>query len=69
MSEFLNHLLSPLRVKNLKRQYIALHGLSGLEVEKALVRHLVLLKSKKPGQTEEWYLEKIIYDIQRDRRG
>jgi len=21
------------------------------------------------GQTEEWYLEKIIYDIQRDRRG
>lgn len=26
------------------------------------------LKTKTPGKTEEWYLEKIIFDLERDKR-
>jgi len=30
-------------------------------------RQLRALQKRHPGQTEEWYLEKIIYDLERDR--
>ena len=30
-------------------------------------RQIKLLQEKHPGRTEEWYLEKIIYDLERDR--
>lgn len=68
MSKLLDRILGPFRIRKLKRQYIQLHGFSESEAEKALDRQLVQLKSKRPGQTEEWYMEKIIYDLQKDRR-
>ncbi len=30
-------------------------------------RQMEVLKKSHPGRTEEWYLEKIIYDLERDR--
>ena len=30
--------------------------------------HINRLKEKYPGQSEEWYLEKILVDLERDRR-
>ncbi len=38
------------------------------EAEKALVRHLEALKNKHPARQDDWYLEKILYDLRRDRR-
>jgi hypothetical protein len=30
-------------------------------------RQIQLLQQKHPGRSEKWYLEKIIYDLERDR--
>ncbi len=30
-------------------------------------RQIEVLKKNHPGHTEEWYLEKVIYDLERDR--
>lgn len=68
MPGIINRILSPFRIRKLKRKYIELHRLSALEAEKALARQLTLLKRKHPGQTEVWYLEKVIYDLEKDRR-
>lgn len=38
------------------------------EAEKTLARHLETLKKKHPGKDEDWYYEKILYDLGRDRR-
>ena len=38
------------------------------EAEKALERHLETLREKHPGKDEDWYYEKILYDLGRDRR-
>ncbi len=38
------------------------------EAEKSLERHIEALRKKFPGRKEEWYLEKILYDLERDRR-
>lgn len=38
------------------------------EGEETLRRHIASLRKKHPGKDEEWYLEKILYDLGRDRR-
>ena len=68
MTGILERILRPWRMRKLKREYISLHSLSRSDAEKALARQMALLKSKRPGQSEEWYLEKIIYDLEKDRR-
>lgn len=35
--------------------------------DKTIKRHIELLKARHPNRTEEWYLEKILYDLERDR--
>ena len=67
MSGILNRIFSPWRIRKLRREYIALHGLSRSDVENALARQLTLLKRKRPGQNEEGHLKKIIYDPEMDR--
>ena len=55
--------------KSLKDRYILLHGgLSQLEAEKALERHIALLRKKHPGQRLNWYIERSIYELKKDRR-
>jgi len=36
--------------------------------DETIERHIKSLKKSHPNHTEEWYLEKIIYDLDRDRR-
>ncbi|MBP8718020.1 MAG: hypothetical protein KBI07_02865 [Candidatus Atribacteria bacterium] len=36
--------------------------------DETIERQIKSLKERHPGQTEEWYLEKIIYDLKRDRK-
>ncbi len=54
---------SPLRKKCLHEL-----RLPPAEAERTLNRHLERLKNKHPGRDEDWYLEKILYDLGRDRR-
>lgn len=68
MAGFFDRILRPMRMRKLKQQYLAMHVGDRTEAANALERQLALLKSKQPGQTEEWYLQKIIYDLERDRR-
>jgi len=35
--------------------------------DEAIERHIKRLKEKHPNRSEKWYLEKIIYDLERDR--
>ena len=37
------------------------------QAEETIERYKESLRQKHPGQSEEWYLEKILYDLQRDR--
>ena len=36
--------------------------------DETIERHIKRLKKRHPNRSEEWYLEKIIYDLERDRR-
>lgn len=55
-------------VNLLKRRYRQLTFLSPKEAEKSLQLQIERLKSKYPKRSEKWYLEKVIYDLERDRR-
>ena len=68
MNGLLSKIRSPWRIQRLKRQYLHLSFQSKTQAEKSLQRQLRTLKTKYPGYSEEWYLEKVIYDLQRDRR-
>lgn len=52
----------------LKRRYRQLMFLSEREADKALQHQLKAVRKKYPGRSEQWYLEKIIFDLERDRR-
>ena len=49
-------------------EYQQLVFLSGQQADEALWRQLKAAMKKYPGRSEQWYLEKIIYDLERDRR-
>jgi hypothetical protein len=36
--------------------------------DETIKRHIKRLKERHPNRSEEWYLEKILYDLDRDRR-
>jgi uncharacterized protein HemX len=52
----------------LKQRYQQLVLLSGRQADEALRHQLTAARKKYPGRSEQWYLEKIIYDLERDRR-
>ncbi len=37
------------------------------QADQSIDRQIERLKERYPGRSEEWYLEKIIYDLERDR--
>lgn len=54
---------------SLRKKYVSLHGgLSKIEAEKALDRHIALLRKKHPGQRLNWYIDRAIYELNKDRR-
>lgn len=56
------------KISRLKRRYMKLTHQSPRIACESLQWQLNRLKAKTPGKSEEWYLEKIIYDLERDRR-
>ncbi|HNX29872.1 MAG TPA: hypothetical protein PKN87_10765 [Syntrophomonadaceae bacterium] len=67
MFDLFSALTRPFKIKRLKKEYKMLYGSSGMDAEQSLQRQMARLKNKQPGRSEEWYLEKIIYDLERDR--
>jgi hypothetical protein len=61
-----NNLLSQKNIY-LRNEYIRFHGDSRMAAAEILDRQIELLRKKHPGRTLEWYIEKAIYDLQRDR--
>ncbi len=55
------------REKQLEREYRSLLNLSEHESQQVIERQIESLSRKHPGKTREWYLEKMIYDLRRDR--
>ena len=52
----------------LKRRYGQLMRLSGQQADRSLQYQLQAARKRYPGHSEQWYLEKIIFDLERDRR-
>ncbi|NLV21161.1 MAG: hypothetical protein GXY49_04140 [Syntrophomonadaceae bacterium] len=67
MPGFLEAIKKPFVIKRLKKEYKMLYGSTDTDAEQSLQRQLNYIKSKHPNQTEEWYLKKIIYDLEKDR--
>ena len=55
------------RTEALKKEYQRYQKLSPDKADEVIDRHMKRLKEKYPGRSEEWYLEKMIYDLKRDR--
>lgn len=62
------NLLNFFYIRKLKREYRLLYGIHRTDADESLQRQMNFLKAKKPGQTEKWYLEQVIFDLKRDRR-
>ena len=43
-------------------------GFSKEEASRALERQIILLKKKHPEKRINWYIEKAIFDLERDRK-
>lgn len=58
-----------MEIYRLKQRYKRLMFLySKEEAEKSLRFQIERLKNKYPGHSEKWYIEKVIFDLERDRR-
>jgi len=67
MLNFLDVIKKPFVIKRLKREYKMLYGSSAADAEQSLQRQMANIKAKQPGKSEEWYLKKIIFDLEKDR--
>ncbi|HHV16739.1 MAG TPA: hypothetical protein GXX58_09255 [Gelria sp.] len=68
MNQLLAIIQRPWRIRKLKRRYYQLSFQEPKQAQKSLQRQIVILKTKRPGYSDEWYLEKIVYDLEKDRR-
>ena len=68
MSQLLEIIQRPWRIRKLKRRYYQLSFQGTEQAKRSLQRQLAILKTKRPGYSDEWYLEKIVYDLEKDRR-
>lgn len=55
------------RTQRLRRKFIALSHMSPADAEESLELQIENLRHKFPNRSMEWCLEKIIYDLERDR--
>lgn len=58
----------PRRITELKKKYYKLSNMPPHIAEDTLNRQIESLKKKHPDRPLEWYLEKVIFDLERDRR-
>ena len=51
-----------------RRELRQLLNLPPDSADQTIDRYIASLKERHPGHDEEWYLEKVIYDLEKDRR-
>ncbi len=51
-----------------RRRFRSLANVADQEADKILDRQVARLKQKFPGRKTDWYFEKALYDLERDRR-
>ncbi len=68
MPNIFDAIKKPFVIKRLKKEYKMLYGSSAADAEQSLQRQMNYIKAKQPGRAEEWYLKKIIFDLEKDRR-
>ncbi len=56
------------RAAALRREYRRKANLPAETAEDHINRYIERLQERNPGHDEEWYLEKMLYDLERDRR-
>ncbi len=56
------------KVRLLRQEYGRKAGLPASTADKYIDDYISRLKEKHPGRSEEWYLEKMLFDLERDRR-
>jgi len=56
------------KVNLLRKEYGRKAGLPTSSADKYIDEYIRRLKEKHPGRSEEWYLEKMLFDLERDRR-
>lgn len=52
---------------NLRREYIRRAGLPPATAHEHIDSYIRRLQEKHPGRSEEWCLEKMLFDLERDR--
>ncbi|MFA5385000.1 MAG: hypothetical protein WC364_10120 [Eubacteriales bacterium] len=55
-------------IEKLKQKYRRLTFMPPNAADETLRLQIIKLKNKQPGRTEKWYIEKAIYDLERNRR-
>jgi Na+-translocating ferredoxin:NAD+ oxidoreductase RnfG subunit len=55
-------------IEKLKQKYRRLTFLSPKAADETLRLQIIKLRNKRPGRSEKWYIEKAIYDLERNRR-
>lgn len=68
MRNIFSRISEPWRLRRLKRKYIKMSMQTPQEAERSLHRQIERLKTSRPGYSAEWYLQKLIYDLEKDRR-
>lgn len=51
----------------LRRELHQILGMPRETADETIERYIMSLQDRYPGRSEEWYLEKIIHDLRRDR--
>jgi len=59
--------VSPSKENQLRIRCKALLNLPSDEADRTLDRLIERQKEKHPGKSEEWYLDKILYDLEKDK--
>lgn len=55
-------------VRNLERQYARELGQTDTAAKSVIAEQEARLRRRFPGRSRQWYMEKMLYDLQRDRR-
>ncbi len=56
------------KTNNLRKEYSRRAGIPPATADEQIDAYILRLQQKHPGRSEEWYLEKMLFDLERDRR-
>ncbi|HWP97731.1 MAG TPA: hypothetical protein VN426_12880 [Syntrophomonadaceae bacterium] len=67
LMNFFSKFLEGREIRKLAAEYVRQSGLTAAEAHRSLERQTERLQISRPGKSQLWYMEKILYDLQRDR--